>query len=904
MSIRYSTIFEHKLPAFIRDDPSYTRFIQFFDAYYEWFDDTYDIYGLGDKLDIDSGFNEFYAYYAQDFLPNFPDIDTIATDKVKLIKIAKELYKSKGIPDSFKFLFKALYNSNVEIQETSKFILRASDGKWIAPKSIKIKSTDQVFLNIDNFKVLGEISKSVGTIEKSVVHGKYIQIYLSNIRRLFSSGEPIRILDYDDKDVYFINGKYAPYEKTPPIGGILLTSKIIGSLSSIDINPSRRGAYYRTGDPVVITGGLSKYITDPIGATAYVSEVTTGRITNILINNGGYGFTVSPNSIIDVVKSDGEVDPNASCIVSFVDETKPANVAYISNDCIEENLFTELDSVNYNFSFPADIDTKLEDCFSFLTYPTYPIVGVTVVNGGGGYDAIPSIQFHSTFKANTVNQYTEFLEDLGMLAPIQINDGGQNYTLDDTITVSGGGGFYAFAQIHSVDEDGAISKVEYYYNPNIPYGIGGMGYSNDNLPTIIVNSLTGSGANLSVPGILSSGVKYSMETDKIGAITKITLSENGEDYISAPNVSLRMQDIVITGLNIDTIENSTSLLYQGTLQNQTFYGNISSITPISYNAITDVELFSIRVYDYKGVIDPVSSINVYSTITETSTHELSLDSTYSTDPYTNGIKMYGDGTALASAKFLNGLIEDAGRYLNTDGQPSAHSVLQSDIYNLSTYILSTEKDYSAYKDVVKNLLHPIGTQIITRNLIKSNTELKSTPNTVLNDGINRSNVMAVLKLTDPTNYNFSNTLSMRFESLDVEITNLFAVNDRIAISESNFYVYSTISNINETSNEITLSDYIQYKFPNVYNGYTSSNSIAVLLNNYKSSRYDILSLVGIGDIIDMGTNIDSIVTGIDTDNNILYFANDLNQSGSRAVTANISVTKELVSNNITIFKTV
>jgi hypothetical protein len=266
--------------------------------------------------------------------------------------------------------------------------------------------------------------------------------------------------------------------------------------------------------------------------------------------------------------------------------------------------------------------------------------------------------------------------------------------------------------------------------------------------------------------------------------------------------------------------------------------------------------------------------------------------------------MYGDGTALASAKFLNGLIEDAGRYLNTDGQPSAHSVLQSDIYNLSTYILSTEKDYSAYKDVVKNLLHPIGTQIITRNLIKSNTELKSTPNTVLNDGINRSNVMAVLKLTDPTNYNFSNTLSMRFESLDVEITNLFAVNDRIAISESNFYVYSTISNINETSNEITLSDYIQYKFPNVYNGYTSSNSIAVLLNNYKSSRYDILSLVGIGDIIDMGTNIDSIVTGIDTDNNILYFANDLNQSGSRAVTANISVTKELVSNNITIFKTV
>jgi hypothetical protein len=105
MSYRYSTIFDQKLPAYIRDDPSYSRFIQFFNTYYQWFDDTYDIYGLGDKLDIDSGFEEFYAYYAQDFLPYFPDIDTIAADKVKLIKIVKELYKAKGVPDSFKFLF-------------------------------------------------------------------------------------------------------------------------------------------------------------------------------------------------------------------------------------------------------------------------------------------------------------------------------------------------------------------------------------------------------------------------------------------------------------------------------------------------------------------------------------------------------------------------------------------------------------------------------------------------------------------------------------------------------------------------------------------------------------------------------------------------------------------------------
>ena len=93
------------------------------------------------------------GYFKIDFLPNFPDINTIAADKVKLIKIAKELYKAKGIPDSFKFLFRALYDCYADITPTRDFIFKASDGKWVVPKSIKIKSTDPNFLKINNLKV-------------------------------------------------------------------------------------------------------------------------------------------------------------------------------------------------------------------------------------------------------------------------------------------------------------------------------------------------------------------------------------------------------------------------------------------------------------------------------------------------------------------------------------------------------------------------------------------------------------------------------------------------------------------------------------------------------------------------------------------------------------------------------
>lgn len=899
MSNKYSTIFDSKLPAFIKDDPSYSRFIEFFDAYYQWFDDTYDIYGFGDKLDIDSGFQEFYAYYAADFLPYFPDINTIAADKIKLLKIIKELYKSKGIPDSFKFLFRALYNTNVEVYPTSDFLLKPSDGKWIVPKSIKIKSLDPLFLNINNLKIFGETSKSIGVVEKSKINGKFTQIYLSNIERVFSSAETIRILDHNNKEVYFLNGNRIEYDKTPPTGAVALTSKIIGSLSNITINPDRRGKYYKVGDPIVLEGGFSQLTENPVGATAVVSEVTTGQIQKVVITNSGYGYRTYPNSEITVIKSDGTVDSNALCIVSLVDESHPANVAYISNDCIEDNLFITLGANNYNFSVTANANTKLQNCFSFFGYSVYPITAVTVRNGGGGYEQPPTLEFHSSFPANTVGNYRQDIDDLGILAPIDIINGGLNYNISDTISISGGDGSFAQARINSVNSAGTITAVEYYYNTNSPYSVGGMGYKNDNLPTVAVNSSTGSNAILTIPSILGTGVEYTLETDRIGAITKITLTENGEDYISTPNVSLRVQDIIISGTTIESIDPTTCFVYQGTFSTPSFYGKIDSVTSIYFNPETSEQLFSIRVFDYKGIISPLTSCNVYSTVSESTVSKITLQSNYNTSQYKNGIKTFGDGSAKATAKFLDGLIFDEGRYLNTDGQPSAHSVLQSDIYNYSTYILSAEKDYDSYKNTIKNLLHPIGTQIITRNLLKSTTAFNVSSNSKVQVGVPVNNISSLVKQN--VNSVFSNTLIIHTPE-EVDLDSLFSANSIISIiGYNNFNIYSTIKNINNIDSELTLKDYVQYKFPNVYSGYTSSNSVIITKNNYTDNKYSVNTFIGIGDNISIGNNsitIDNII------NNTLYFTNTLNTSGNVAYPSNVTVIKNLTSNKIITYTTV
>ena len=902
MSTKYTALFEYKLPAFIRDDPAYSRFIEFFSAYYQWFDDTYDIYGLGDKLDIDSGFTEFYAYYAADFLPYFPDIDTIAADKVKLIKIIKELYKSKGIPDSFKFLFRALYNTNIDIYETGQYVLKPSDGKWIVPKSVKIKSLDVNFLNIDNFKIFGELSKSIAVIEKSKINGKFIQIYVSNIQRVFASGENIRILDYDNKDVYFLNGKYVTYGKTPPTGAVLLTSKIIGSLSNITINSQRRGKYYKVNDPVVITGGFTKDIQNPIGASAYVSEVTTGQILNVVVTNGGYGYRVSPNSTIDVIKDDGTTDLVANCIVSLVDSSNIADAAYICDNCIEDNLFIPIGNTTLNFSKPANANTQFKNFLSFTSFETFPITAITVRNGGGGYEQEPILNINSIFAANTVNRYSQHLEELGILAPIEIVSPGIGYTINDTVNITGGDGNFAFARINSVNSAGSITSVGYYQDINNPYTIGGMGYNNSSLPIVTVNSTYGANAEFIIPSILGTGAEYSLETDKIGAITKITLSENGEDYSYTPNVSLRIQDIVVTGTNVENIVGGKTIIYQGLKSSPTYLGNIDSVTSLYFDPVTNYQLFSIRIYNYVNNIDPEKTFNVYDIEDKNEIAVLTLQKNYTTLKYKNGIKTFGDGSAVATAKFLNGLIEDQGRYLNSGGQLSAHSVLQDDTYNSYTYILASEKDNDTYKTTIDNLLHPIGTHLISRHLIKSNSAFNLYANTKVNNGNILINVNSSIIIQN-SNSHFSNSIYLGLANT-VNISSILSANDKVyIIGDTNLNIYSTIAKVYSSNNIIELQDYTQYRYPNVYNGYSNSNTLIITTDNYTDTKYSVNTFVSIGDFVKLANNNLNVCI-INIIDNTLYFANNLNVSGLETNTANVTLIKSLTSNNITIYKSV
>ena len=79
-----------------------------------------------------------------------------------------------------------------------------------------------------------------------------------------------------------------------------------------------------------------------------------------------------------------------------------------------------------------------------------------------------------------------------------------------------------------------------------------MGYQQSDTFTVSVVSANtqAHGAVLTVPGILGAGAKFSVGLDtKAGAVKTIKVTDSGEDYVSAPSVSLKVQDILVSNVS-------------------------------------------------------------------------------------------------------------------------------------------------------------------------------------------------------------------------------------------------------------------------------------------------------------------------------------------------------------------
>lgn len=881
-----SLLIPSQLPEFVRDNPDYSNFVLFLQAYYEWMEQngnvTDDTKNLLNYADIDNTSAEFIKYFTNDFLPYFPE-DALV-DKQKAIKVAKQLYSSKGTPASYQFLFRTLYDSDFEVFYTRDAVLRASDGVWYVAKALMLASDDVNLLNINNYRLFGETTKSIATVENSVKSGFKTEVFISNIERLFQSGEFVRVVDNNNQDVLF--------------NGQPLRAKVVGQISQLNINPKYRGLLYQPGDPVIVYDGLNS--PTGLGAIAEVGDTTTGLIQRINVLTEGYGYTNSPGTTINFTNA-----PGATAVVGSLNPAANgiANVAMIPSDSIALKRFITIGNTNYNFSNIeiSNATTTLANAFTFESFTTYPLSSILVTNGGGGITQVPSVTAIASYPNDAAGNPN--LKSLGILAPIQIISGGEGYEANDTIVFTGGSGYGAFANVESVAANGQILSIKYVPGDGM-YALGGMGYRADVLPSLTIESanVSANGADIFVPGILGDGATFSTLTDRVGAVSTINILNYGEDYISTPNVSLKVQDVVVTGIDIQNITQRGDIVYQGnTIELAAYIASVNSISLLIPNSDPLLSLYNLRVYNYNSKPVHTLPLKVNGKNIEMAMANFAYDDSYDE----HGVKTYGDGTAKATAKFLNGLTISQGQYLNTRGQPSSYNVLEDETYNNYTYQITVGKEIEKYRDILLNLLHPTGMKVLGRYALKSDVSYNYHGLEALNQGYTLQSYTGYpgSSVTMVADFENKSNNILQFENLAGAELNTFVFEDSIVevTTENGPNIRSGIVSIDNEANTITLSTNTWLTFANVANIQANSgtNMINILsltglydyINNanYSDPAYPLKDIVFAGDKVLIANNTEQIVESVDYINGIIYLTGTLTDDALSTLAVNRTI---------------
>jgi hypothetical protein len=286
----------------------------------------------------------------------------------------------------------------------------------------------------------------------------------------------------------------------------------------------------------------------------------------------------------------------------------------------------------------------------------------------------------------------------------------------------------------------------------------------------------------------------------------------------------------------------------------------------------------------------------------------------------SGVITFGDGSAKANATFLNGLVIGEGQYLTTQGQPSSYDVLQSTKYNNFTYQITLEKEIAKYREVLLNLLHPTGTNVIGRYALKSNNSMFHHAQQGLYGGEplayylgeHTSDALSITtSFTNKSNnvIKFNNKLGSNLEEfIFPNVSTIEIKNDR------GVNIKSLVIAVDDAKDSITIASNVWLTFGNVavVTGTSGTNTLNITSltgqfdyeNNgvYSNTSYPLKDIVYTGDSIKVNNNIYT-VKSVNYLEDKIVLTTDLssNENTLLSVKRNFIANSTLVSNQIKIF---
>jgi len=746
---KVSLLINKQVPEFVREE--YPVFISFLEAYYEFLENKQgtqknDLITKSKELkyisDVDTSIDEFEEQFLNSYATFLPKETTI--DKALLIKNVLPLYLSKGSEKSFKLLFRMLFGNELEINYPKNNVLRASDGKWEIENAVKV-STDIHSDYVGNgtnktFYILGklglnEVSVYVNDVLQTTGYGirKELQKLVFNTAPANGARIKVKYGSTLDKEI-FVNrritgvssGATATVEKVSKnvvnnktilelyvspktllgeytIGEDIITD-VIGpdgnliqvsftSISSLlRINIIDGGSSYNVGDPVIVASDVST-----IPATAIVSKTFKGTITKVAIDEGGSGFKTA-SRIAAVGYETSELNFGIASVQTTTKNT--ANTFLVFSDVI-----SDVDPANTllsatNWGFPGNtsttgntyISTPIMRAMSNASYTSIgEIATISILTANAVVATVPTLNAEpatltiSPLTANTINPTTVYIDTYGSLGKLVIDNGGSGYVKGDELIFTSkpmSFGTGAAAEVINVSPIGAVTNVAF-----VPSKITG----NASVTSVSNVMVAGSGTLFTSELIVGDRIMIGNETKKVISIASDTSLNVNTTFSEIKTArAVRKWDTNLIG-------------GQGYTQDKLPTVTISSATGGGA---------SVRVV---GILGDGENLIASGTKRPGEIEEVII-----TDPgegFTStplvDLTLFGDETATANATLSQTYETFPGRWTTSDSilSSSDRKIQGRDYYMDYSYLLSSTVEFSKYKKIFKELMHPAGFQV-------------------------------------------------------------------------------------------------------------------------------------------------------------------------------------------------
>lgn len=416
----------------------------------------------------------------------------------------RDFLQNKGNEESYKFLFRTIYDENIELKYPGEDILRVSDGNFEKTQIIRavIENEDTIFDYL-NQTITGQDSEALA----NVVDIKLINVGSTRVAEM---------------TLKLVSGTFDAGERIEIVGTETTNTAIYGMVTGFTINDG--GSGYSVGDTVTITSGEGSE------AKATVSSIKSSPINSIVVNTPGYGYRLNTNAVITNTGTGGTG--------LAVRVTEIANTYTTNGYTVGETATISIVGRGSGY-YRAPVITLTDTTISALGLLSENLI--SIANGGFNYAVGDTLVFTGGAGANAAGKVASVNES-------------STYDLlfEDGYRMKADGSYYDIIKNEDWSVTGAIRRLEL---TNF-----GSGYTSANLPVITVTSGTGTAANLIATGIQGAGANVTVDiannTTGIGSIRRIDLTDFGVGYSTA-NVNLTgvgdgnaNVSAVVTGLGI------------------------------------------------------------------------------------------------------------------------------------------------------------------------------------------------------------------------------------------------------------------------------------------------------------------------------------------------------------------